>query len=306
LSGAQTGFDTFAAGIGGSNTTYYAIFNQGTPEYEVGLATLDAGGTILTRTTVFTSSNSDTVVNFSSGIKDVFCTLPASKAILVDPSSNIDVTGDTFITTSDGNINLTPNGTGDVVISKVDINAGSIDGTIIGANSAAAITATSLDVDNININGNTVSSTNTDGNITLTPNGTGKVSISSILYPNADGTADQVLTTDGSGTLSFADVAGGAAWQAIQTGNFNANVGEGYFVNTSGGAITATLPASPVLGEFIAFVDYAGTFDTNSLTVARNGKPIQGVAEDLTVSVERAGFTLIFVDDTQGWLLQNK
>ena len=84
LAGAQTGFDTFALGIGGSNTTYYAIFNQGTTEWEVGLGTLDAGGTVLTRTTVITSSNSDTIVNFLGGTKDVFCTLPASKAVYLD------------------------------------------------------------------------------------------------------------------------------------------------------------------------------------------------------------------------------
>ena len=84
LDGAQTGFDTFALGIGGSNTTYYAIFNQGTSEWEVGLGTLDAGGTVLTRTTVITSSNSDSVVTFTGGTKDVFCTLPASKAVYLD------------------------------------------------------------------------------------------------------------------------------------------------------------------------------------------------------------------------------
>jgi len=119
------------------------------------------------------------------------------------------------------------------------------------------------------------------------------------------GTAGQVLSTDGT-TASFTDpAAGGASWQAVQTGNFNANVGEGYFVNTSAGAITATLPGSPVLGDFISFIDYAGTFDTNNLTVARNGKNIQGTAADLTVATERAGFTLVYVDTTQGWLLQN-
>jgi hypothetical protein len=77
LAGAQTGFDTFAAGIGGNNTTYYAIFNQGTNEWEVGLGTLNAGGTVLTRTTILTSSNSDNIVTFTSGTKDVFCTLHA-------------------------------------------------------------------------------------------------------------------------------------------------------------------------------------------------------------------------------------
>ena len=123
--------------------------------------------------------------------------------------------------------------------------------------------------------------------------------------PLGDGTADQVLKTNGSGTLTFATVSGGAAWQAVQTTNFNVTAKEGYFVNTTTAAITATLPSSPTLGDFVSFIDYAATFETNNLTIARNGKPIQGLAEDLTVNQERAGLTLVFTDDTQGWLLQN-
>ena len=119
------------------------------------------------------------------------------------------------------------------------------------------------------------------------------------------GTAGQVLTTDGT-TASFATVAGGAAWQAVVTSTTLTTVSkQGYFINTSSNAITATLPTSPTLGDFISFIDYAGTFDTNNLTIARNGKNIQGSATDLTVATERAGFTLVFTDNTQGWLLQN-
>ena len=84
LGAAQTGFESFATGIGNNNTTYYCIFNQGTNEFEVGLGTLDATSANLTRTTVLTSSNSDTIVNFLGGTKDVFCTLPASKAVYLD------------------------------------------------------------------------------------------------------------------------------------------------------------------------------------------------------------------------------
>jgi hypothetical protein len=127
-----------------------------------------------------------------------------------------------------------------------------------------------------------------------------------LTLPATTGSANQVIQTDGSGNLSFATVSGGAAWQAVKTSNFNVTVKEGYFVDTTSTTITATLPASPVIGDFVSFVDYAGTFDTNNFTVARNGKPIQGDASDLTVSIERAGFTLVFVDNTQGWLLQNK
>ena len=128
-----------------------------------------------------------------------------------------------------------------------------------------------------------------------------------LTLPTATGTSGQVLSlSDGSGNLSFTTVTGGAAWQAVVTSSLTVVAKAGYFINTSGGVITATLPASPALGDFISFVDYAGTFDTNNLTIARNSKNIQGVAEDLTVSVERAGLTLVFTDNTQGWLLQNK
>ena len=88
LAGAVTGFETFGAGIGNSNTTYYAIHNQGTAEWEVGLGTLDGSSATLTRTTPISSSNSDSAVNFTSGTKDVFCTLPASKAVYLDASGN--------------------------------------------------------------------------------------------------------------------------------------------------------------------------------------------------------------------------
>ena len=69
---------------------------------------------------------------------------------------------------------------------------------------------------------------------------------------------------------------------------------------------TITLPSSPSIGDEISVIDYAGTFDTNNLTVGRNGENIQGSAADLTVATERAGFTLVYTDGTQGWLLKDK
>ena len=83
LGAAVTGFETFAQGIGNNNTTYYCIFNQGTNEFEVGLGTLSST-TNLQRTTIISSSNSDAVVDFQSGTKDVFCTMPASKTVYLD------------------------------------------------------------------------------------------------------------------------------------------------------------------------------------------------------------------------------
>ena len=127
-----------------------------------------------------------------------------------------------------------------------------------------------------------------------------------LTLPTATGTSGQVLSlSDGSGSLSFATVSGGAAWQAVVTSSLTVVAKAGYFVNTSAAAITTTLPASATIGDFISFIDYAGTFDTNNLTIGRNGHNIQGSATDLTVATERAGFTLVYVDATQGWLLQN-
>ena len=101
-------------------------------------------------------------------------------------------------------------------------------------------------------------------------------------------------------------MSGGTSWQAVDTSAFTAVAGEGYFCNTTSAAFTATLPASPSLGDECTFVDYAATFDSNNLTVGRNSEKIQGTAADLTVATERAGFTLVYTDGTQGWLLKDK
>jgi hypothetical protein len=146
----------------------------------------------------------------------------------------------------------------------------------------------------------------TDIDLKITPKGSGKLNLDGIKFPNADGTVDQVLVTDGAGNLSFVDNSGGTSWQAVKTTGFTGAAGEGYFCDTTGGAFTATLPATPTLGDEVTFVDYAGTFDTNNLTVGRNSENIQGSAADLTVSVERAGLTLVYSGATQGWLLKDK
>jgi hypothetical protein len=127
-----------------------------------------------------------------------------------------------------------------------------------------------------------------------------------LTLPTATGTADQILVTDGSGNLSFTDNSGGTSWQAVKTTGFTAVAGEGYFCDTTSAAFTATLPVG-TLGDEISFIDYAGTFDTYNLTIAPNGaEKIQGSAASLTVSVERAGLTLVYTDGTQGWLLKDK
>jgi len=104
LGGASDGFETFAAGIGNSNTTYYAIFHSTADEFEVGLGTLDGDSSDLTRTTIYASSNSDSAVNFSAGTKTVFCTMPAARSVFLDADgdvtlgANLDVSGNLTVT----------------------------------------------------------------------------------------------------------------------------------------------------------------------------------------------------------------
>tara|TARA_B100000214_G_C23913118_1_gene602327 strand:+ start:20 stop:1255 length:1236 start_codon:yes stop_codon:yes gene_type:complete len=94
LGGAVTGFETFAAGIGNSNTTYYAVILPGSAEFEIGLGTLSSDSSTIARTTIISSSNSDSAVNFSAGTKNIFCTIPASKSVFLDASGNVTMGAD--------------------------------------------------------------------------------------------------------------------------------------------------------------------------------------------------------------------
>ena len=132
-------------------------------------------------------------------------------------------------------------------------------------------------------------------------------------FPTGNVTADRFLKVDsvsgsgatGIGQLSFAEVSGGTSWQAVKTSTFTAVAGEGYFIDTTSGAIEMDLPAGSI-GAEVSFIDYAGTFDTNALTIDQNGsEKIAGSTDPLTVSTERAANTLVYVDSTQGWLLKN-
>ena len=103
-----------------------------------------------------------------------------------------------------------------------------------------------------------------------------------------------------------ANTGGIVDWQAVVTGATTMVAGRGYFVNTTSSAFTMTLPSSATRGDEVHIIDYAATFDTNNCTVGRNSHKIQGASSDLTVATERAAFTLVYVDSTQGWLLKEK
>ena len=238
--------------------------------------------------------------------------------------SNIDVaivpkgTGETKIGTGAAAATLTSSGAYDLVL---DTNSGTNSGTITitdGAN--GNITATPNGTGLVEIGGNTNAGTvqlncesNSHGIKLQSPAHSAGQSYT-LIFPTGNVTADRFLKVasvsgsgaTGVGQLSFAEVSGGTSWQAVKTSGFTAVAGEGYFCNTTSGAFTATLPSSATQGDEVSIIDYAGTFDSNNLTVGRNSHNIQGSAADLTVSTERAGFTLVYVDSTQGWLLKDK
>jgi len=111
-------------------------------------------------------------------------------------------------------------------------------------------------------------------------------------------------TITNSGTANGFGATGAVNWQTtVKTSGFTATAGEGYFVNTTSGPITINLPAGTA-GDVVGFKDYAGTFDTNAVTLDLNGSDKAGGSTDNPIlGVEGVAVTLVFVDSTQGWLV---
>ena len=95
----------------------------------------------------------------------------------------------------------------------------------------------------------------------------------------------------------------GTDWQsAIKTSNFTAEAGKGYFVNTTSGAVTITLPSSPSVGDEVSIIDYAGTFANNNVTLTSSNN-IQAVSANFLLKNNRQGTSLVYADATQGWVV---
>ena len=111
-------------------------------------------------------------------------------------------------------------------------------------------------------------------------------------------------TINNQGTATNFGATGSASWTTtVKTSTFTAVAGEGYFVNTTGGVVSVNLPAG-VAGAVVAIKDYAGTFDTNAVTLVQNGSDkIGGSTDNKLLSTEGIAATLIFIDSTQGWLV---
>jgi hypothetical protein len=220
LGGAVGGFQTFAAGIGNDNTTYYAISINTENEWEVGLGTLNSDSSTLTRTTVLESSNSDSAVDFAAGSKEVFCTLPSEKAVYLDGSDDqvggftslaadsspqlggeLDVVTYDIVSTSNRDIDITPHGTGDVVLKADTVTVGdAAAAATIRSSGAGTLTVTTGGTTDLilSTNNGTASGTITitdaaNEAITVTPNGTGVVVIEGSMNPSVASTGKALV-----------------------------------------------------------------------------------------------------------------
>ena len=326
--------------------TFYILRNSTSGAYTVQFKYTSGSGSTFT----FSATNKGTAIVFAAandGTNPDIIEIQTGGDVVDDTSpqlgGDLDVNGNKIVSTSNGNIELEPNGTGDVILDtdQVLVGGGSEVGQISsnGAYDLKLVTNSGTNSSYINI----VDAAN--GNTQLYPNGTGVTEIGgatnpgtiqlncesnshgiklqspphsagqsyTLKFPTGNVTADRYLRvasvsgsgTTGVGQLDFAEVSAGTSWQAVKTSTFTAVAGEGYFVNTTSGVITMNLPAGTI-GDEVVFIDYAGTFDSNTFTIAANGsEKIHGSTDDLTVSTERAGNTLVYTDSTQGWLLKN-
>jgi len=326
--------------------TFYILRNSTSGSYTVQFKYASGSGSTFT----FSATNKGTAIVFAAandGTNPDVIQIQTGGDVVDDTSpqlgGDLDVNGNKIVSTSNANIEIEPNGTGNIILDtdQVDIGGGSETGQISsnGAYDLKLVTNSGTNSGYINI----VDGAN--GNQQIYPNGTGLTEIGggtnpgtiqlncesnshgiklqspphsasqsyTLKFPTGNVTADRFLKvasvsgsgTTGVGQLSFAEVSGGTSWQAVKTSTFTAAAGEGYFVNTTSGVITMNLPAGSI-GDEVVFIDYAGTFDSNTFTIAANGsEKIHGSTDDLTVSTERAGNTLVYTDSTQGWLLKN-
>jgi hypothetical protein len=125
-----------------------------------------------------------------------------------------------------------------------------------------------------------------------------------IINENADtitiGASGDTISIPSGATLTGPGA--GLIWQSVQTTGFTAVKGNAYPCNTTSAGFTVTLPATPSAGDQVQLVDYAGTFDTNALTIDPNGEDIVGQASNVLVVKDREAITLTYIDSTQGWL----
>ena len=151
-------------------------------------------------------------------------------------------------------------------------------------------------------------STGVTGTLPIGNGGTGQTTANAALnalLPSQTSANGKYLKSDGTNS-SWSSVSGVLSWNTtVQTSGFTASANTGYFVNTTSGAVTVTLPSSPTAGDEVAVVDYAGTAATNNITISPNGGKINGLSPNEVISTNRVAIKLIYINTTQGWVVNS-
>ena len=274
LGGAPTGFETFAAGIGNSNTTYYAIFHSTADEFEVGLGTLDGDSSDLTRTTVYASSNSDSAVNFSSGTKTVFCTMPAARSVFLDADGDVTLAANLTV---GGNLDVT--GTFDLSDSNFT-NAGDIQ---LDSISGDGDTNTKIE-----FSGSDVITMTTGGTAALTIDASQNVTVAGDLTVTGD---DIVMGTNTAGNLLVAD---GTNFNSVAASSLSeiatvANDDVFLAVDTSGGGLKKITRSTLVSGLAIGGVALSNIVED---TTPQLGGNLDVLARTITTSTSNGNIAI--------------
>lgn len=322
LAGAKPGYQSFSV-VGNGNTTYYTI--AGVTEWEVGIGTYTASGTTLSRDTVLASSAGGAKVTFSAGIKDVFVDYPAGRAVFGNEAgtvvvANLNATSAVITTLSSTSANITTiTEAGSPVVVQTDIgsapneiplnqylgdmayqssDAVSVSNLVATSATITTLTGTNFSATSLTLTnalgraqgGTGLSTAPTNGQL-LIGNGSG--------YTLATLTAGSGMTiTNGTGTITLA--AGGLPPVTVSNTTTISAAAGNHYVLTAASLTTVTLPASPTISDTI-YVTVANGLTTN--VIARNGKPIQGIAQDMTLDTQYASAQLRFTDDTNGWVM---
>jgi len=247
LTGAVVGFQTFSSAIGNGNTTYYTISNPGTNEWEVGVGTVSAGQ--LARTTILSSSNAGSLVNFTGGTKDVFVTYPAEKSVNEDVAGTVNIT-----TLAAGTISATgaitstvSTGTAPLVIASTtkvsNLNVDLLDGADWAA-PAAIGTGTP--------NSGAFTTVSATGNVTFS--GTGATKLQNGTTGERPGTPAQGMLRyntslaqfEGYNGTAWGGIGGAQAGGAIQVNNTTASVSYTIATGTNGFSVGPITTASGV------------------------------------------------------------
>ena len=240
--------------------------------YEV--QSFDGGGTEFTLQRAATTPS---VLLFIDGVRQT-------------PTDAYSVSGTTLTTTG-----TTPSGTDNVTVmfmgDVVDIGTPSDDTVSTAKIQDDAITAAKIATDAVD---SAEIAANAVGNSEMADDAVGVAELS------ATGTAS--ATTYLRGDNAWSAIETGTSWQSVQTTAFTAVAGNGYPCNTTSSAFTVTLPATASVGDTIEFIDYAGTFDTNAITLDPQSLKIKGQAGDLKLLGEREGVRIVYIDATQGWV----